>query len=167
MAETDIIATAADEGLTEIVGKYRIAKMMGMVGGNFALFTKDEIAEDLKKQVAAGETEEEEAAETLSQFDNVVEFAADHKIKTWMKVPADVTEEQLKEAIESGEIGEVADGYFVIEEKEWKSVGGKYYYDTGEYREIFGEVKSPWDEITFGENGMIPFADGLMLLERI
>ena len=167
MAETDIISTAEDEGLTEIVGKYRVAKMMGMVGDNFALFTKDEIAEDLKKKVEAGEMAEEETAETLSPFDYVIEFAEDRKIKTWMKVPAGVTEEQIKEAIEAGEIGEVVDGYFVIEEKDWKSVGGKYYYDTGEYREIFGEVKSPWDEIAPDENGYIPFGGGMMLLEKI
>ena len=165
--KVDEIAAAEDAGLRDIVGKYRIAKMMNMVDGKLGLFTREEVLESLNKQVAEGKAREGDVERTMQSFDCIVEFTDSLKVKTWMQVPANVTEEQLKEAIESGEISEVVDGLFVIEEKNWKSVGGKYYFDSEQHCEICGEVQSPWKELVFDENGCIPFADGMMLLERI
>ena len=56
---------------------------------------------------------------------------------------------------------------FSVGEKEWKAVGGRYYYNTGEHREIFGEVKSPWDELAVDEEGLLPFASSMMKLKRV
>ena len=48
-----------------------------------------------------------------------------------------------------------------------KSIGGKFYYDTGEHREVFGEVKSSWDEIAFDEDGLMTFMSGMAKLRKL
>lgn len=154
-------------GQESIIGTYLVAKAFTPVGGELGLFTREEVEADFDAKVASGEAEPEERADALQAFDTKVEFTPDHRVVTWMKLPADISEEELKEAIEAGEIGEVKDGYFAAEEKEWKEEDGKFLYDTGEYREMFGEVKSPWDEITFDEDGLMNFGDGMAKLERI
>jgi hypothetical protein len=78
-----------------------------------------------------------------------------------------VPEEAIKQALESGEIKEVKDGYFTVQEKEWKAVDGKYYYDTGEHRELFGEVQSPWDELKTDEDGLLDFSSGMVKLKKV
>ena len=79
-----------------------------------------------------------------------------------------VSEEEIKAALEEGEIAGYKDGLFTTgEDREWKAVDGKYYYDTGEHRELFGEEQSPWDELAFDENGLLPFGDGMMKLRKI
>ena len=42
----------------------------------------------------------------------VIEFTADHRVLTWMKLPAGVSEEEIRAAIEAGQISEVRDGMF-------------------------------------------------------
>ena len=89
--------SAKDASMKEIVGKYRIYKSMGVVGGKFDLFTKDEIQEEMSKKLAAGEIDEDEAASAARMFEMIVEFTDDHEIVTWMKMPADLSEEQIKQ----------------------------------------------------------------------
>ena len=148
--------TEEDLKLNAIVGRYETEKMLAMVGGEFGLFTKDEVKADYQKRRSAGEDVDDEEAGTLRFFESITEFTPDHKVVTWMKIPDGVSEEEIRAAVEAGQIGEVKDGYFKGEEKEWKAVNGKYYYNTGEYREIFGEVKSPWDELVPDSEGRIP-----------
>ncbi len=162
----DIEMTEADLSANEIVGTYAVAKTFAMVGGKFGLFSREEAAADLEKRKAAGEVDDDEIAEALGGFDLITEFTADHRVVSWMKIPKDVTEDMIKAAQEAGEIGEVRDGRFAAGEKEWKSVGGKYYYDSGEHREVFGEIKSPWDELSFDDDGLLSFGE-MMKLRRI
>ena len=145
----------------------QLAKAMSFIEGDFAMFTREEAEAGLRRMVASGEMEEDGLKDGMIAFNTVVEFTDDHRVVNWMKLPEGVSEEDIKEAVAAGEIGEVRDGMFVASEKEWKALDGKYYYDTGEHREVFGEVKSPWDELKIAEDGTMLFGDGMMLLRRI
>ena len=156
-------AAACDESMTDIVGVYEVAKSFAFVGGEMGTYSKDEIMADLKKQNA----DEDEINDEMRAFDTRIEFCADHKVITWMKLPDGVSDEEIAAAVEAGEIGEVRDGYFSAGEKEWKAADGKYYYNSNEHRELFGEEQSPWDELKFDADGLMEFASGMMKLRRI
>ncbi|MBQ9558291.1 MAG: hypothetical protein IJU94_06795 [Clostridia bacterium] len=150
-----------------VVGVYEIAETMTEVGGEFGFFTRERVAAELEERVAAGEADADGAAEELAVFDGRVEFTADGRVVEWMKIPAGVSEEEIKEAVEAGEIAGCRDGLLTTgETKEWKTVEGRYYYNSGGERELFGEEQSPWDELTFDENGLLIFG-GVMKLRRI
>lgn len=163
----DIQPGEADLAMTDIVGTYEVAKAFSMVGGKLGLHAKDDVLADLEARKAAGEIDDDEIRSSTSMFDMRVEFTADHKLLTWMKIPDGITDEQIKEAIEAGEIGEVKDGFFAGKEQEWKAVDGKYYYNTNEHRELFGEEQSPWDELKTDEEGLIDFSSGMAKLRKI
>ena len=156
--KTDIGDMAGDDSMKEIVGDYEVLMTMCFNGKSLELMSK----EDLKEQ----NLNEEMMQMCLQAFDLRYEFKDNHELKIWMKIPANVPKEQIDEAIASGELGEVIDGFFCRESKEWKAVDGKYYYNTGETREVFGEQRSSWDELKVGA-GMIEFADGSMVLKKI
>ena len=160
------VGELADDGAADIVGTYEVAKAMSYIDGKFELFTCDEVAEDLEKRLEAGEIDEDEAREGLRGFGSVYEFTADHKVTCWMPLPDGLSEEEINAAIEAGEIGAVKDGMFSTAENEWKSAGGKYWYNSGEQRELFGEEQSPWDELTFDEEGLMDFGSGMMKLRK-
>ena len=163
----DMEPSEEDKQLKGIVGRYEIAKTMAMCGGKFGVFSKAEIMDDLKKRADGGEDVSDEIAEYEKLFTGTFEFTEDHKVISWMKLPEGVGEAELKEAIEAGEIGGAKDGYFYMAPKEWKAVGGKYYYNSEEHRELFGKVQSPWDPIEENEEGLIPFGQGAMMLKKI
>lgn len=163
----DIGDMPGDDSMMEIVGKYEVAMALSFNGKSFELMSKDEVVASLNERKEKGEVREEEFPMFLQTFEMRKEFTEDHKVRTWMKIPSNVPQEQIDAAIASGELGEVVDGYFSPEEpKEWKAVDGKYYYNTGEQRETFGEVQSPWDELKVG-GGMIEYADGSLVLQKI
>lgn len=163
----DLEPGEADLSLKEIVGRYEVAKAMSFLDGELAMHTREEVAADLEKRLAAGEIEEDEVADSMKMFDAVIEFTADHRVIEWIKAPEGVGEDEIKAALEEGEISAYRDGMIALGEKEWKAIGGRYYYDTGEEREVFGEAQSPWDELAFDEEGLLPFGDKMMLLRRI
>lgn len=169
--KVDVIAESEDDGGKEIVGKYAIYKVMSCVDGNFDLFTKDEIRAYYDKKTASGEIddgEEDVRNEALAMFDSFVEFTDDNRLVSWYKLPDGVGEDEIKAALAEGEISDYRDGYAVVDKvKEWKSVGGKYYYNSGSTAIIMGEAVSPWKELTTDEDGCISFADGLMMLKKI
>lgn len=158
--------SADDLAMTDVVGRYEVAEMMSFADGDFAFHTREAVAADLDRRIAAGEADEEERADALGGFETLVEFTADHRVVTWMKLPEGVSDDEIREAVEAGEIGEVRDGMFAAGEKEWKALGGKYYYNSGEERELFGEAQSPWDELAFGDDGLLAFG-GMMKLRRL
>ncbi|MBO4277674.1 MAG: hypothetical protein J5925_04700 [Clostridia bacterium] len=163
----DIAPSESDLAMNGIVGRYTVVKAMAFVNGEFDLFTREEAEADIEKRIAAGEAEEDEKADTLRAFDSVTEFTADHKVIEWMKLPEGVSQSEIEEAVKAGEINAVKDGYFSMAEKEWKALDGKYYYDSGEERELFGEKQSSWDEIKFDEEGLMIFASGMVRLKKI
>ncbi len=165
-SEADKLTNAPDDGMTGIEGRYEVAKMLTMIGDDFGLFTRAEVEADIKKRTEEGTCDEYEASESLSFFNSIVEFTSDRKVITWMKVPEGVSEEEMKEALEAGEIKAVKDGYFYSDESAYKSVGGKFYYNSGSESELFGEKQSPWQELKFDEEGLLDFT-GMMRLKKI
>lgn len=161
--KTDIGDLPGDDSMKEIVGTYEVAMAKSFNGSEFVLMSKEEVLEDLEKRAVP----EEERRMYLMAFETRTEFTDDHKVITWMKIPAGVPKEEIDKAIASGELGEVKDGWFCPEgAKEWKAVDGKYYYDTKEHRELFGEIQSSWDELKVG-GGMIEYADGMLVLKKV
>ena len=157
----------ADLAMKEIVGTWEVYKTIASIGEDFGLHTRDEVEADNKRRLDAGEIDEDEAAEALEAFGIAVEFTDDHQVKTWNKLPAGVSDEEIKEALEAGEIAEIRDGMFLSgESKEWKAVGGKYYYNTEEERMLFDEPQSPWDELIIDEEGNLPMGSGFLVLRR-
>ena len=158
---------AEDAALNGIVGCYAVEKTMAAVGDRFDLFTRQEVLADLEKRKAAGEADEDTVRGSLQPFDMLVEFTPDHQVLSRMKLPDGVSEEEIKEAVEAGAISDVRDGYFCAQKTEWKALDGKYYYDTKEHREVFGEVQSSWDELTVDDEGLMDFGGGMMKLRRL
>ena len=103
----------------------------------FELRTKEE----LENQHSAGKVDDESYSEALTFFEMKIEFTADGNAMTTV----------------NGE----------CESQEWKAVDGKYYINTNEDVEIYGEKQSPWKEIEFDENGLMKFAEGMLLLQKI
>ena len=162
----EAVPDEADLAMTDIVGRYEVAEAMSFLDGEFAMHTREAVAADVERRVAAGELDGDGAAEELQPFGCVIEFTADHRVVEWIKAPAGVSEDELKAALEEGEIAAYADGMIALGEKEWKALGGKYYYNSGEERELFGEAQSPWDELSFGGDGLLAYGE-MMKLRRI
>lgn len=161
----EIEPSPEDLKMKAIVGRWKIYKTFAPIGNSFELHTKDEVVAELDKKKAAGAIEEDEYNETLNMFDYVMEFTDDYKVLSYMPIPKHVTQEQINEAIASGEV-KIVDGMMCCEEpKEWKAVNGHYYYNTKEHREIFGEIKSPWDIIDPDADGRIDLK--MFVLEKM
>ncbi len=164
--EPDIGEMEGDPSMTDIVGVYEVAKAMSFVGGEFELFTREEVAADLEKKLVDGEIEEDEVREGLRGFESVYEFTPDHRVICWMPLPEGVSDEEIRAAVEEGEILDVKDGMFSTAANEWKAVNGKYYYNSGEHRETFGEEQSPWDELETDGDGYITIGSGMIKLKK-
>ena len=149
----------------ELIGIWEVAKARSFVGGKFDFFTLDEVKAELEAKQASGELDGD-PEEMMSGFSSRTEFTADGKVYMWMKAPEGVSEEEINAAIAAGEIFAWKDGMMCLEEKEWKEENGSIFYNTKEHREIFGEVKSPWDELKLNEDGLLPFGNGMVLLKK-
>ena len=149
----------------DIVGMYEVAKAMAVVGGAFDLFPKEAVIAELDQKKAAGEIDDSDYAMSMQAFNIMVEFTQSHKIVQWMPVPAGVTEEQIKAAMEAGQILDYNGEAVAMSKKPWKYLNGKYWYDTGEQRELFGEKQSSWDELKWDEEGLLEFG-GMMKLRK-
>ena len=163
----DMEMSEEDKKLKAIVGKYAVAKMMSMIGDKFDVFPVEEIVAELDKKVASGETDPDEVEQTKNMMAATYEITDDYRIVAWMKAPSSVTEEQIKAAIEAGEIKDFKDGFFTAGSQPWKAINGKYYYDTGEQREMLGEKQSSWDELAFDEDGLLNYGSGMIKLKKI
>ncbi len=163
----DIEMTAEDLADLGIVGRYEVAKAFAFINDDTGLFTKEEVNADCDKKIAAGEMDEDEAREELSMFDRVMDIDADHKIRNMMKIPDGMSKKELDAAVKSGDILGYKDGWACVGEQDWKCVNGKYYYDTGESRELYGEEQSSWDELAFDADGLLPLMGGMCLMKKI
>ncbi len=153
-------------GSADLIGTWVVVKALSVVGGKFDMFTLEEVAAELEAKKAAGELDGD-PEEMMSGFYSRTEFTADGKVLTWMKAPAGIPQEEIDKAVESGEIKAFKDGFFCLEEKEWKEENGEFLYNSHEHRELFGEVQSPWDKLELNEEGLLPFGGGMMMLRKL
>ncbi|MBR6331574.1 MAG: hypothetical protein IKR78_00365 [Dehalococcoidales bacterium] len=163
----DIEMTTEDLSNLGIVGKYQAEKVFSFIDGDMGLFSREQVQADVDKQLAAEMIDERDAQQQMRAFDNITEFCTDHKVRTWMKVPDGMKQSEIDAALQAGEISAYKDGYACIGEQDWKCIGGKFYIDSGEHRESFGEVQSSWDEIKFDEDGLMDFQSGMCKLKKI
>ena len=163
----DIEMSEEDRNKLDIVGKYATVKAMSFIDGKMELFTEEEVKADIDKKLAAGEMDEHDAQQQMMTFGTIAEICDDHKIVYWMKAPAGISEADIKKALEAGEIQDYRDGMFCAQKQDWKYVNGKYYYDTGEHMEVFGEVQSSWAELSFDEDGLLIMMSGMCRMKRV
>ena len=153
--------------MDSIIGTYKVEKVFAYLGDRSALFTREEMESELDKAVKAMKIDADETAEYFEPFGNVFEFTPDGDILYWMKAPEGVSDEEIKEAVDAGEILGAKDGMMLVEKKRWEERDGKYYYDTGEYRETFGEEQSSVDELALDDDGLLIFGDGMFRLKKL
>lgn len=150
----------------DLIGTWEVAKAMSFVGGKFAMFTVEEVLAEVNARKAAGTLDEDPESLTAG-FSSRTEFTEDGKVFMWMKAPAGIPQEEIDKAIEEGDVKAFKDGFFCLEEKEWKEENGEILYNSKEHREVFGEVQSPWDKLELNEDGLLPFGGGMMLLRKL
>ena len=70
-------------------------------------------------------------------------------------------------AMDTGEEVRLLDGMAIVEEHPWKEENGEYYYHTGMEGDIGGEPVDPYEKLVPDEDGCIPMAAGMLLIEKI
>ena len=170
---TDIGEMESDPTMTDIIGDYKVAKSLYYPIDSDNYVTEEEGLKKLDEQKASGdvdpETYEFYKSNFLLSYNKRLEFTKDGKINLWQKdngildeFKEQIGEEELKSAIEAGDLG-VKDGYICMyeESKEWKAVNGEYYYNeaSGDEYESDDEDsdanKSTWHKITFTDDGFM------------
>lgn len=150
-----------------IEGIYEIAKTLYAIDGKPGLYDAEAVINDHKRQFESGEINADELEEELRLFTTRIEFTPDGEVISRMKIPDGVTEEEIREAVEAGEIGEVKDGYFEAERSVWKMIDGVPCYDSKNFGEE-GEADGPtWKELVSDSEGLIDYALGIMKLRKI
>lgn len=127
-----------------VIGKWKIAE---------ALTVNDDF-EQIWKTVEEMAADPDEEAFDLQMLDSLFIFGDDGTIKTVIQLPDDISQEEIDEAIESGECELYAPGQMVVEKRHWKEENGKILFDSEIEGEIFGEKADPWVEIIPTENGI-------------
>lgn len=150
----------------ELLGVWRVEKMMSVIGSKPGLYTREEVEADLDEKLKKGEIDEDEKKETLMLFSAETEFCGGGTVKTWFPIPEGTSEEEIREALKSGEISEVKDGKMLAEEKKWEEKDDGVYLDSGEYREALGERLSSLDKLELDEAGLLPYGGGAMILKK-
>lgn len=124
----------------KFIGKWKVLKTMSFTEDGIKHLTKEEIIE-----------QDGEDAE-LDLFGSVIEFTADGAIKTLVPVPADKIEEAKAEGLEID-----AEGFACLDQLEWKEEGDNVFMSQD------GELVP----LELTEDGLLKFAMGMMLLEKI
>jgi len=103
-----------------------------------------------------------ELRESIGNAFEFVDINADGTVKWIMAIPEDVPQEEIDEALASGELVKYDDNHFAVDIKPWKIVDGVFKYDSGMKGEVLGEAIDPWQEVKIDgdiiELGMFRFA---------
>lgn len=125
----------------------------------------DEASKFVFKPVDQYIKEEAERDNDVSDmFRSYYDIRNDGFIYICQPIPEGVSEEELKEALDSGAVTLCDDGNVCLEKKPWKEEDGKIKYDTGVHGEVLGEEISPWDEIKVLDDGRLEIM--FTILER-
>ncbi len=153
------------DGRIEVFGFFRLSKCGGSapgcgdidVAGVWIVKEAMVFDEDLNrtwktKEAAMADGSADEDA--LKTFDTKFVFSDDGFVKMVVPIPEGVTQEQIDQAVTSGQIDLYGDRFMALEKHPWKIEDGKLMIDTGAKGEVFGEAVSPWTEA--------PVVDGVM-----
>ncbi len=108
--------------------------------------TKWETMEEFQKRNA----EDPDAALFASM---TLVFGEDGSVLQTVPLPEDLTEDEIREMVDSGEIELYGEDRAVLEKRRWKEEGGKALYDTGVEGTVGETAVSPWIEILPLEGG--------------
>ena len=132
----------------DILGKWKIKKVFCITPDGMNLLAPEEIPE--------GEDYDEYRLMSRAIFD----FRPDG-IAYMLLTPEDFA------AKDTGEEMRLLDGMAIMEEHPWKEENGEYFYDTGMGGNIDGEPVDPYEKLEPDEDGCLPMASGLILIEKI
>lgn len=164
------------DGRIELYGFFRLSKpgksASGCGGADFKgvwvikeamMFDKDlNRSWRAKEDVMADESLDEDLKST---FDTRFVFDENGTMYTVLPIPEYVTQEQIDQALASGELELYGDGFMALEKHPWKMEDGKLMVDTGAKAEVFGEEISPWVEATIAD-GVMQYMTYRLVKER-
>ena len=127
-----------------VIGKWKIAEVL----------TVNDDFEQIWKTVEEMAADPDEEAFDLQMLDSLFIFEEDGTVKAVIQLTDDISQEEIDEAIESGECELYAPGQMVVEKRQWKEDNGRILFDSGIEGEILGEETDPWVEIIPTENGI-------------
>ena len=108
-------------------------------------FTEDfqRVWTDVETVLANPETDESDKRMLRSK----VVFGEDGFIHMVMPIPEGISQQEVDEAVASGELKRFGDNLIEYEQYEWKEENGQTMFNTGIKGEVLGEKISPWDKI--------------------
>ncbi len=124
----------------DIIGTWKINKILRMGDGSFEWKTREEI-------------EGADPKDADQTFGMMMVFEEGGKVFTVLPIPAGVTQEQIDAAVAAGEIKLFGDGLISAGESEWREVDGKILYKTPHRGEVLGEEANPWVELREADDG--------------
>lgn len=144
--------------MEKIIGKWKVSKAMVFNQKTMKL----ELATWEEAQKILPKMGKRELQEYGMMFNALYDFTAEGKCISLLPIPESASKEDIDAAVAAGEI-KLADieGYFLDEAvKDWKVEDGKYLLDSGEHREVLGEVLSSFDEIKLeGDTMVLPMVE--------
>lgn len=136
----------------DIVGKWKIYQMFADGGDRLVLKPLDEL-------IAAADNESEKE-ELLNLGRMITEYTADGKVLVMAPIPDGVSQEEIDEAVASGQIQLTEDKKFFIDGKilDWKTEDGVIKINTGMEGTIMGEAADPYSAIEVIDDDHFQFA---------
>ena len=126
------------------IGKWKSKEVLHFNQDTFATEWKD------AQELLADDSVDESDKQSL-QF--LFDIGEDGQIRTLIDIPEGMPQEEIDEAIASGEC-ELCGDLLCVEKHPWKEEDGKILWDTGTKGEVLGEAVNPWEELK-EENGLL------------
>lgn len=135
--------------------KWEISEIMTADGeGNIVWRNIDEILSDPTVD-----------SDEKSMYLSVYEFGDDGIVRALSPIPEGCTEEELDEAVKSGEI-ELCYGRIVVSKNQYREEKGELWYKTDTEGEFMGEEISPWVRLMFDGDKLCLMPFKLSILEE-
>jgi len=122
--------------MINLIGKWNVSGMIHFDEEKGMVWAKKE---DLIAQ-------EELDSEMAMMLDTEALFEEDGSLVLLSPLPADVSQEEIDEALAAGEL-ELKDGKMITGQYHWKVENGTNMADTGMEGEVLGEKVGPWEEV--------------------
>lgn len=145
-----------DENTKDIIGKWRIAEL--------CVFNDRKMkTEWLKKEEIMSSDDLDPQYKMMAGLEMI--FGDDGSAISVYDIPEGTTQEQVDEAVASGEI-QLLDGKIIESEYRWYTEDGVPYYDSRHISELTGEMANEVEEIKRLDNGMIEVDAGRYFREE-
>lgn len=135
--------------MMNIIGMWEVSAIMSYDNDQFVWLTQEEAQnkEDYDSRM----------------FSSVTEFMPDGTVRNMMKIPPEMTQAEIDEAVSEGM--ELVGDFIVTEKREWKEENGTLFYNSNIQGTVFDEDIDPWTEIVVEDNGEITIME-MMKMKR-